>query len=612
MTAGRKRKESAASDETAGERRNIVFVGHVDHGKSSILGRLLAETDSVPAEKIASVREFCERNSRPFEFAFLLDTLRDERAQGITIDTAQIVFRRGGREFSLADAPGHLDFLKNMATGASQADAAFLVVDASEGFQANSRCHLQLLSLLGLQSVSLLVNKMDLVDYREEIFRNIENEYNDLVRQFGLRSHAAIPLSAVCGEGIVKSSKALAWYAGPPLLTAMETLPPPEQTTAAPFRLFVQDVYKFTKRRDYRRIVAGTIESGSFSVGDTILFSPSGKRTMVQRIETSDPEMPPTAGAGQAVGFTLAEPLFVTRGQLVSRADESPPQVATSVEAEVFWLDNKELQPGEPIVLQLGTSRISARIEHYREVIRMADGLKYEEPTLLTRGDLARCVLTLKSPLAFDEPALSPATSRFALVRDHGICGGGRVLGALSQITPWVRDSLSVRHKKWENSMIAREYRAQRFGQKAAMILITGPTASERKQLAKVVEAKLFSDGRAVYFLGFRNMLYGLSADLENNPENNAEHVRRLGEMANILLDAGLILLVSVADFRQKDVELLKRVVDFQELLVVWYGDLGDSDLRPDLLLAEGEDLAAGVESIRLLLEQQKIIFCPW
>ncbi|MFN8392064.1 MAG: GTP-binding protein [Bdellovibrionota bacterium] len=607
-----RKKKTGSRVALRGTRAAVVFVGHVDHGKSTIIGRLLAECGAIAEEKIAAVRHFCERTSRPLEHAFLLDTLSEERNQGVTIDAAKFVLRRKGREIAITDAPGHLDFLRNMASGASHGDAAFLVVDATEGFQANTRCHMQLLSLLGIECVALLVNKMDLTDYRQEVFEQVRAEFLKLAKLSHLRSLGEIPVSAAEGANLVRSSKKFVWYDGCTVLQALENVRPVERFANAPFRMFVQDVYKFTKRRDYRRIIAGTVESGSLSVGDTILFSPSGKRSLVQRIESTDNTIPQSVESGTAIGFTLAEPIYVSRGQVISRVDELQPKVSTVLEASVFWLDDRRLSVDEDVVVQLGTNKAAARIETFKHVVRMADGQVAEGRNHLERGELGQCVVRLKSPLAFDERSAGTSASRFAIIRNCCIGGGGIVERSGSEVSSRVQEQLTKRHAKWENSMIAREYRAQRYGQKAALVLITGPASSERKQLAKVVEAKLFSDGRAVYYLGFGSVLYGIDADLDRSTLSNEEHVRRFGEVANIMLDAGLILLASAAEMTRKDIELLRSVVDFQEVLVVWYGELAEKDLQPELHLTDSADLAQGVEAVRSLLEQRKIIFCPW
>ena len=276
----------AATKASSGEQMNIVIVGHVDHGKSTIIGRLLADTDSLPEGKLQQIRDLCERTSKPFEYAFLLDALKDEQAQGITIDAARVFFQSARRHYLIIDAPGHIEFLKNMITGASRAEAALLVIDAAEGVRENSRRHGYLLSMLGLRQVAVLVNKMDLVGYRQEVFERIRAEYAAFLRDIGLEARIFLPVSGMEGDHIATTDGShMPWYEGPTVLEVLdgfETALPDENQ---PFRMPVQGVYKFTRFGDARRIIAGTIATGRLRVGDEIIFYPSGKRTTVARLE---------------------------------------------------------------------------------------------------------------------------------------------------------------------------------------------------------------------------------------------------------------------------------------------------------------------------------------
>jgi len=300
------------------EHMNIVIVGHVDHGKSTIVGRLLADTGSLPEGKLEQVRMNCERNSKPFEYAFLIDALKDEQSQGITIDSARVFFKTGKRKYTIIDAPGHIEFLKNMVTGASRAEAALLVIDAEEGVRENSRRHGTMLSMLGIQQVVVLVNKMDLVGYRKKVYDEIVKEYSRFLQELRIQPLSYIPVSGREGDTIAAIGSAMPWYKGATVLDVLDTFQKEELPTAKPFRMPVQDVYKFTRFGDSRRIAAGTVVTGSVKVGDEVVFYPSGKKGRVKSIEAFQAPERREVGAGCATGLTLEEQIYITRGELAT------------------------------------------------------------------------------------------------------------------------------------------------------------------------------------------------------------------------------------------------------------------------------------------------------
>ena len=296
----------------------IVIGGHVDHGKSTIIGRLLADTHSLPDGKLEQVKALCERTAKPFEYAFLLDALKDERAQGITIDAARVFFKTAQRDYIIIDAPGHIAFLKNRVTGAARAEAALLVIDAKEGVRENSRRHGYMMSMLGLKKIAVLVNKMDLVDFDRAVFDRIEAEYRAFLQQVDVRPARFIPVAGRDGENIATRSTLMPWYDGPTVLEMLDQFPAEPAAMHQPFRMPVQDVYKFTNRGDDRRIVAGSVESGSAQVGDEIVFYPSGKKTVIKSLEAFHRAAPVRAASGEAAGLTLQEQIYVARGELAT------------------------------------------------------------------------------------------------------------------------------------------------------------------------------------------------------------------------------------------------------------------------------------------------------
>jgi bifunctional enzyme CysN/CysC len=590
---------------------NIVIVGHVDHGKSTVIGRLLADTHSLPDGKLEQVRAQCELNSKPFEYAFLLDALKDEQAQGITIDAARVFFKSRLRHYLILDAPGHIEFLKNMITGAARAEAALLVIDAAEGVQENSRRHGYMVSLLGIRQLAVVVNKMDLVGWDEAVYQRIVKEYGSFLDQVGIRPTAFIPVSGRGGDNIADPSGNLGWYEGPTVLNALDAFHSEPAPIERPFRMPVQDVYKFTKQGDDRRIVAGTIDSGAVSVGDVVIFYPSGKKSRVKSIEAFNRPPQERAEAGNAVGFTLQEQIYITRGEVAALESQPRPQVTTRLRVSLFWLGKEPMVKRKEYLLKLGTTRVTARVE---EVLRVMDASTLDptdQRSVIKRHDVAECVLKLDRAIACDLAQDIPATSRFVIVDEFEIRGGGIVREALADRQTSVRNQVLLRNYKWEPSFIQPEHRAEKYNQKAALILVTGNNETERKGVAKALEGKLFEDGKVVYFLGIGNVLYGVDADIERKQANRLEHMRRLAEVANIMLDAGIILVVAAAELTQDDLEVIKTAVQPELIETVWAGDTITTDLACDLHLPRGI-VAESVDRLKAHMQDKGIIFRPW
>jgi bifunctional enzyme CysN/CysC len=590
---------------------NMVIVGHVDHGKSTVIGRLLADTHSLPEGKLEQIRAQCELNSKPFEYAFLLDALKDEQAQGITIDAARVFFKSRQRHYLILDAPGHIEFLKNMITGAARAEAALLVIDAAEGVQENSRRHGYMVSLLGVKQLSVVVNKMDLVGWDRGVYDRIVREYGAFLDQVGTRPASFIPVSARGGDNIAERSAQLPWYEGPTVLDALDAFRSEPAPVERPFRMPVQDVYKFTKQGDDRRIVSGTIDSGTVHVGDAVVFYPSGKKSRVKSIEVFNRPVPTHAEAGWAVGFTLQEQIYITRGEMATLETEPRPQVTTRLRVSLFWLGKEPMIKRKEYLLKLGTARVTARLEDVLRVMDASTLDSAEQRTMIQRHDVAECVLKLDRAIACDLAEDVPSTSRFVIVDDFEIRGGGIVREALSDRQASVRDRVMLRNYKWEPSIIQPERRAEKYNQKAALILITGEHESDRKGVAKALEGKLFEDGKVVYFMGIGNVLYGVDADIERKQENRLEHMRRLAEVANLMLDAGIILVVAAAELTQDDLEVIKTAVEPDWIETIWAGDTITTDLACDLQLPGGA-VPEAVDRLKAHLQDKGIIFRPW
>ncbi len=404
----------------------IVIVGHVDHGKSTLIGRLLHETGSLPDGKLENLKAVSARRGMPFEWSFLLDALQTERDQGITIDTSQIRFRTSSRDIVLIDAPGHTEFLRNMITGASQADAAILIIDAAEGVREQTRRHGYLLHLLGVRQVAVVVNKMDRVDYDPARFQEIEKEITGYLAGLGVVATAVIPISARNGDGVSLRTDAIGWYAGPTVLEALDQFipaPPPQNLT---LRLPVQAVYKF----DERRIIAGRIETGSVAVGDEIAIMPGNKRAMVKSIEEwpvpNESNIPRDASAGQSVGITLDRELFVERGHIVSLA-ASAAAAGRRLRVRVFWLHQAPLAVGTKLVVRIGTAESRGVVSAIDKAVDPG-ALENIANVAIGTNNVGEVEIALSRPLAADPHTVNPLTGRVVLELDGRIAGGGLLL----------------------------------------------------------------------------------------------------------------------------------------------------------------------------------------
>jgi bifunctional enzyme CysN/CysC len=531
----------------------IVIVGHVDHGKSTLVGRLFHDTGSLPEGKLETIKAVCERRGMPFEWAFLMDTLQAERDQGVTIDTAQIQFRTKARDYVIIDAPGHKEFLKNMITGAASSEAALLLIDAAEGVREQSRRHGYLLHLLGVDQVAVLINKMDLVGYSAERFGDVAEEYREYLTGLGVTPTGFIPISARAGDGIAARSKAMRWYQGPTVLDALDQFVPGTPPVELPLRLPVQDVYKF----DQRRILVGRIASGRLAVGDELVFSPSNKTAKVKSIEGwSVPELPSEAIAGESVGITLEDQIFVERGELASHR-ERPPIESNVFRARVFWLGHAPLEPGNRYTLKLNTSETDVTVQSIESVIDTGD-LSARPAALLERNGVAEVVLRGRGLLALDEHRANPLTGRFVLVEDHVPVGGGIISmeGYPDQrelITRRATNITMVGHG------VAREARAVRNGHKGGVLWFTGLSGSGKSTLALALEARLFAKGFHVYVLDGDNIRDGLNANLGFSPVDRAENIRRVGEVAALFADAGFLVISSFISPYRADRERARR-----------------------------------------------------
>ncbi len=408
---------------------NIVVVGHVDHGKSTVIGRLLYDTKSLPEGAIDRVKRIAKEKGKPFEYAYLLDAFEEEQKQGITIDTTQLQFRTDQRDYVIIDAPGHKEFLKNMISGAASAEAALLIIDANEGIQEQSKRHGYILSLLGIQKAYVLINKMDLIDYSEAKFNEIKQEMNEFLHNLHVFPLKYIPISAFFGENMTAHSDKMPWYKGEPILKAIDLFEKDSGLEAKPLRFPIQDVYKF----DHRRIIAGRIEAGTLHTGDEILIMPSNKLTKVKSIEYwADRDKTDTISAGMSVGITVEDEFFNQRGEFIVHPSHAP-LVSDTFKANIFWMGKKPLVKGQEYKLKLATQEVECEIHSILKAIDATTLATLENAAQVKTNDVAEIIVRTKKQLCFDEFKNNQLTGRFVIVDGYDVSGGGIVSGLVQE-----------------------------------------------------------------------------------------------------------------------------------------------------------------------------------
>jgi bifunctional enzyme CysN/CysC len=550
---------SATPNGTTRPQVRIVIVGHVDHGKSTLVGRLLHETGSLPEGKLEMLKAVSARRGMPFEWSFLLDALQTERDQGITIDTTQIRFRTGSRDIVLIDAPGHAEFLRNMITGAAQADGAVLIIDALEGVRDQTRRHGYLLHLLGIRQVAVVVNKMDRVDFSAARFKEISAEISAHLTGLGVTPSAIIPISARDGDGVAIHTPRIGWYNGLTVVEALDALEPARPLAALPLRLPVQAIYKF----DDRRLVAGRIESGHLASGDEIVIMPAGKIAKIRTVE-SWPATPIKGkqSAGRSVGITLDRELFVERGDVIAHVGKSP-RDTRRLRARIFWLHDKPLSKGDQILVRLGTREARAVVVAIEKAVDPGE-LSSHENTAIARNHVGEIDISLAQPIAADSYADNPRTGRLVIEVSGRIAGGGLVLSVDAGQRAVPVDIVPV------ESALRPDERSARYRHNGAVIWLTGLPGAGKSTLAKALERRLFSRGGSPILLDGDTLRAGLNGDLGFSAKDRSENIRRLAEVATHLAKNGHIAVVAAVSPAREDRAAARRVADelFREIHV--------------------------------------------
>ncbi|HEU5047564.1 MAG TPA: adenylyl-sulfate kinase [Rickettsiales bacterium] len=518
----------------------IVIVGHVDHGKSTFVGRLLHDTGSLPDGKFEQIQQSCKKRGMPFEWSFLMDALQAERDQGITIDTTQIWFKTQARNYVVIDAPGHKEFLKNMISGAAQSEAALLIIDAKEGVKEQSKRHGYLLHLLGVRQIAVLVNKMDMVGYDEQAFRKIEDEYRTYLKEIGVTPAFVIPVSAREGDNIAARSPQMGWYKGPSVLEALDGFSATLPLNQLPLRFPVQDVYKF----DERRIIVGRIESGSLKVGDELVFSPVNRTVKVASIEEwGSSILPISATAGQSVGITLSEQIFVERGAVASHTKHAP-FITNMFRAKLFWLGHKPLTQGKRYKLKIATTEVTAEVREIEQVVD-TNNLGRAQQASVERGAVAEVVFHTRGVVALDAFEHNPKLGRFVILEDYDVCGGGII-----DLEGFHDQRVSAERVKSQNitavdSRITPVQRSLANGHQGGILWFTGLSGSGKSTIAQELQQRLFAKGYQTYVLDGDNVRSGLNKDLGFSAKDRTENIRRIGEVATLFAQAGMIVIAS-------------------------------------------------------------------
>lgn len=518
----------------------FLTCGSVDDGKSTLIGRLLYDSRLILEDQLVAL----ERDSRhhgtagdEIDFALLVDGLEAEREQGITIDVAYRFFATPNRKFIVADTPGHEQYTRNMATGASTADLAIVLVDARKGVLTQTRRHSFIASLLGIRHIVLAVNKIDLIGHSQAAFDAIVADYLEFATALGFGSITPIPISARFGENIAARSDSTPWYDGPTVIEHLETVEIDEDKAGRPFRFPVQ--YVIRPNLDFRGF-AGTVASGAVSRGDTVVAAKSGKISRVRRIVTADGDLN-AVREGQAVTIVLEDEIELSRGNMLV-APDAQPQIADQFAASIVWFDEHALMPGRTYLLRTETDQASATITDLKYRINI-NNFAQEAAKSLELNEVGICNISVQSPIAFDAFAENRTTGAFVLIDrlSNATVGAGMIQHSL-------RRAANIH---WQALDVNKMARAQLKHQRPAVLWFTGLSGSGKSTIANLLEKKLHAAGRHTYLLDGDNVRHGLNRDLGFTEQDRVENIRRVAEVAKLMADAGLIVLVSfISPFR--------------------------------------------------------------
>ena len=534
--------EAWLAEQTGKGLLRFLTCGSVDDGKSTLIGRLLYDSQLILDDQLASLRKESRNRTtgdEGIDFSLLVDGLTAEREQGITIDVAYRFFSTDKRKFIVADTPGHEQYTRNMATGASNADLAIVLIDARKGVLTQTRRHSFILSLIGVKHVVLAINKIDLVGYEEAVFNQIEAEYRHFARDLGFETLAAIPVSALRGDNILEASAAMPWYRGPQLVPYLEAIEVSQDRTAKPFRFPVQWVNR--PNLDFRGF-SGTIASGVVRVGDDVVVAASKKPARITRIVTMDGELD-QAIAGQAVTLVIDREVDISRGDVLVHAGETP-DVSTQVQARLIWMNDEHALPGRSYLLKIGSQQVPVSITALKYKTNV-NTLEQSPAKHLALNEVGTVTLATDKPIAFDSYGANPLTGSFILIDriTNATLGAGVIDFGLRR----------AQNLSYQSFDVNRQVRAEQKGQEAQIVWFTGLSGSGKSTVANLMEKRLTAEGRHAYILDGDNVRHGLNKDLGFTDEDRVENIRRVAEVARLMADAGLIVLVSfISPFRNE------------------------------------------------------------
>ncbi|MBL4837991.1 MAG: sulfate adenylyltransferase subunit CysN [Kordiimonadaceae bacterium] len=518
----------------------FITCGSVDDGKSTLIGRLLYDSKMIFEDQLAALESDSKRlgtQGDEIDFALLVDGLAAEREQGITIDVAYRFFSTDKRKFIVADTPGHEQYTRNMATGASTADLAILLIDARKGILTQTRRHSYIASLLGVKNIVLAVNKMDLMDYSEDVVNTIDTEYREFAKDFGFRTIETIPVSALKGDNIITKSAAMAWYAGPTLMAHLEDIPVGDARQAADFRMPVQWVNR--PNLDFRGF-SGTIASGTVRVGDTIKALPNAQESRIKSIVTYDGDLD-EAVAGEAVTLTLEDEIDISRGDVIASKD-TPPEAADQFEAKIIWMADQPMLPGRPYIFKTVNKMVPGHVTDLKHKVNV-NTLEHTAAKQLELNEIGVCNIALDSRIAFDPYGENREMGSFIIIDriNNTTVGVGMIDFALRRAS----------NIHWQALDVNKSARATMKLQKPAVLWFTGLSGSGKSTIANIVEQRLYARNRHTYTLDGDNVRHGLNQDLGFTDVDRVENIRRVGEVSKLMVDAGLMVITSfISPFR--------------------------------------------------------------
>ena len=509
----------------------IVIVGHIDHGKSTLIGRMLYDTDSLPTGKVEELQASCDRRNVPFEWSFVLDALQLERDQAITVDSTQIWFHTETRRYVIIDAPGHREFLRNMVTGAASANAGVIVIDAEQGVSEQTRRHAYLLHLIGIPQVVVAVNKMDLVNYSQERFQAVEAEMKAYLKEIELKAQVMIPVAAMHGDNLGLRSTNMPWYSGPTLIDAIDDFPRAVLATERPFRMPVQDVY----RQDGRRLIVGRVESGQLELGSAITVWPTGRSADVVEIKQwAAAKDAKSITTGESVALTLNDELFIERGHVLT-VPTARPRSSNSLSVRLFWLSRDPLRQGESLTLKLATAEYDVTVDSIDTVIDVSD-LSRHRGTQVPQNGIAEVTLRSRSTITYELFHDLPALGRAVLLDGYDVVGGCIIEGGQDI-------EIASRNLTAVTQSVKAEERQATNGYPGAVLWMSGLSGAGKSTLAMALQRELFNRDIQVYTLDGDNVRNGLNRDLGFSEEERAENIRRVAEVSKLFSDAGTIVI---------------------------------------------------------------------